>query len=243
MEFLPKCLVGVFSISNLTSCLSHLTPTWLFKTFYGSFKGELLNIMDLSRRTGTFPAAYKTAVVRPPSWKKYSSMFSDTFNKCCWCTTSFSKDSFSQSGTIFLTGSQKENPWVWTHAPQSSVTASALRVSFTYLYEWVTLSCSKATTWLYFKLNDAELPQYIHSSPKFPSLHQMLSSTFPQSPRWQQSPDTNKSAVIPPLLVQILELVTSNLITLINLADITARLKPFRQVYWFWRRHIPSPCG
>lgn len=82
--------------------------------------------------------------------------------------------------------------------------------------------------WLYFKLNHAGIRC---------SLQRFL------IPWRQQSPDTNKSAVILPILVQIFELVTSNLITLINLADITARLKPFRQVYWFWRRHIPTPCG
>lgn len=77
---------------------SHSHMTFL-KTFYGSFEGGLLNIMDLSRQTGTFPAAYKNSSGEAPPEKNYSSMFSDTFNnKCSRCTASFSEDSFSQSG-------------------------------------------------------------------------------------------------------------------------------------------------
>lgn len=54
------------------------------KTFYGSFEGELLNIMDLSGQTGTFPAAYKnSSESEAPPEKNYSSMFSDTFNNKC----------------------------------------------------------------------------------------------------------------------------------------------------------------
>lgn len=116
------------------------------------------------------------------------------------------------------------------------------QLSCTYLYQRVNLNFSQALCdyiliklcWIYKNIFTG-----LQNSRLFIrcSLHHFL------LPWRQQSPDTNKSAVIPPNLVQIFELVTSNLITLINLADITARLKPFRQVYWFWRRHIPSPCG
>uniref|UniRef100_A0A3B3HCT2 Reverse transcriptase domain-containing protein n=1 Tax=Oryzias latipes TaxID=8090 RepID=A0A3B3HCT2_ORYLA len=55
----------VFSQLKPTTCLLDPIPTSLLKTFYDFFESELLNIVNYSLQTGVFPAAFKTAVVRP----------------------------------------------------------------------------------------------------------------------------------------------------------------------------------
>uniref|UniRef100_A0A3P9M6K8 Reverse transcriptase domain-containing protein n=1 Tax=Oryzias latipes TaxID=8090 RepID=A0A3P9M6K8_ORYLA len=54
----------VFSQVNPTTCFLDPIPTSLFKSFYGSFESEILNIMNSSLQTGIFPAAFKMAVVK-----------------------------------------------------------------------------------------------------------------------------------------------------------------------------------
>uniref|UniRef100_A0A3P9LR34 Reverse transcriptase domain-containing protein n=2 Tax=Oryzias latipes TaxID=8090 RepID=A0A3P9LR34_ORYLA len=60
-----EMLGRVVSQVNTTTCLLDPIPTSLFKTFYGFFESELLNIVNCSLQTGVFPSACKTAVVRP----------------------------------------------------------------------------------------------------------------------------------------------------------------------------------
>ena len=60
-----EMLGRVFSQVKPTTCLLDPIPTSLIRKFYGFFEDELLNIMNCSLQTGTFPAALKTEVVRP----------------------------------------------------------------------------------------------------------------------------------------------------------------------------------
>lgn len=60
-----QMLGRVFSQLKPTTCLLDPIPTSLFKTLYGFFETELLNIVNCSLQTGSFPAAFKTAVVKP----------------------------------------------------------------------------------------------------------------------------------------------------------------------------------
>ena len=60
-----ETLGRVFSQVNPTTCLLDPIPTSLLKEFYGFFEFELLSIANCSLQTGVFPAAFKTAVVRP----------------------------------------------------------------------------------------------------------------------------------------------------------------------------------
>ena len=55
------------AVSQLSpaTCLLDPIPTSLFKNVFSSFNQELLNILNYSLQTGVFPAAFKTAVVRP----------------------------------------------------------------------------------------------------------------------------------------------------------------------------------
>uniref|UniRef100_A0A3B3D471 Reverse transcriptase domain-containing protein n=1 Tax=Oryzias melastigma TaxID=30732 RepID=A0A3B3D471_ORYME len=55
----------VFSQVNPTTCFLDPIPTSLFKSFYGSFESEILNITNCSLQTGVFPTAFKSAVVKP----------------------------------------------------------------------------------------------------------------------------------------------------------------------------------
>uniref|UniRef100_A0A3P8PY01 Reverse transcriptase domain-containing protein n=1 Tax=Astatotilapia calliptera TaxID=8154 RepID=A0A3P8PY01_ASTCA len=55
----------VFSTVRPTTCLLDPIPSSLFKTLYGFFEAELLYMMNCSLQLGVFPAAFKTAVVRP----------------------------------------------------------------------------------------------------------------------------------------------------------------------------------
>ena len=48
-----------------TNCLTDPIPSSIFKTFYNVFAEQLLIIMNCSLKTGTFPSAFKTAVVKP----------------------------------------------------------------------------------------------------------------------------------------------------------------------------------
>ncbi|XP_036072780.1 uncharacterized protein LOC118597893, partial [Oryzias melastigma] len=54
-------LCRVFSQVNPTTCFLDPIPTSLFKSFYGSFESEILNIINCSLQTGVFPTAFKTA--------------------------------------------------------------------------------------------------------------------------------------------------------------------------------------
>lgn len=56
-------MLDLLSSVRPTTCL--LDPTPFFKSFYGSFRDKLLNMMNCSLQTGVFPAAFKAAVVRP----------------------------------------------------------------------------------------------------------------------------------------------------------------------------------
>ena len=58
-------LKKVFSTVRPTTCLLDPIPSSLFKTLYGFFEAELLYMMNCSLQLGVFPAAFKTAVVRP----------------------------------------------------------------------------------------------------------------------------------------------------------------------------------
>uniref|UniRef100_A0A3P8P5K8 Reverse transcriptase domain-containing protein n=1 Tax=Astatotilapia calliptera TaxID=8154 RepID=A0A3P8P5K8_ASTCA len=58
-------LQKVFSTVRPTTCLLDPIPSSLFKTLYGFFEAELLCMMNCSLQLGVFPAAFKTAVVRP----------------------------------------------------------------------------------------------------------------------------------------------------------------------------------
>uniref|UniRef100_A0A3B3DFR7 Reverse transcriptase domain-containing protein n=1 Tax=Oryzias melastigma TaxID=30732 RepID=A0A3B3DFR7_ORYME len=60
-----EMLGRVLSQVNTKTCLLDPIATSLFKTFYGFFESELLNIVNCSLQTGVFPSACKTAVVRP----------------------------------------------------------------------------------------------------------------------------------------------------------------------------------
>ena len=60
-----RTLGRVFSQVNPTTCLLDPIPTPFFKTFYGFFEEQLLNIVNCSLQTGVFPTAFKTAVVKP----------------------------------------------------------------------------------------------------------------------------------------------------------------------------------
>ena len=60
-----RTLGRVFSQVNPTTCLLDPIPTSLFKRFYGFFEEQLLNMVNCSLQTGVFPAAFKTAVVKP----------------------------------------------------------------------------------------------------------------------------------------------------------------------------------
>uniref|UniRef100_A0A671TXF6 Reverse transcriptase domain-containing protein n=1 Tax=Sparus aurata TaxID=8175 RepID=A0A671TXF6_SPAAU len=60
-----ETLGRVFSRVNPTTCLLDPIPTSLLKQFYAFFEFELLNLVNCSLQTGVFPAAFKTAVVKP----------------------------------------------------------------------------------------------------------------------------------------------------------------------------------
>uniref|UniRef100_A0A8C7Z7X7 Reverse transcriptase domain-containing protein n=1 Tax=Oryzias sinensis TaxID=183150 RepID=A0A8C7Z7X7_9TELE len=60
-----EMLGRVVSQVNTTTCLLDPIPTSLFKTFYGFFESELLNIVNCSLQMRVFPSSCKTAVVRP----------------------------------------------------------------------------------------------------------------------------------------------------------------------------------
>lgn len=55
----------VFAHVNPTTYLLDPFPKSPFKTLYGFFKGELLNIVHCSLQMGVFPTFFKKAVVRP----------------------------------------------------------------------------------------------------------------------------------------------------------------------------------
>ena len=60
-----RTLGQVFSQVNPTTCLLDPIPTPFFKTLYGFFEEQLLNIVNCSLQTGVFPTSFKTAVVKP----------------------------------------------------------------------------------------------------------------------------------------------------------------------------------
>ena len=74
-----EMLDKAFSSVKATTCILDPIPTAFFKSFYGTFRDELLGMMNCSLQAGVFPAAFKAAVVRP-LLKKTNSDFNNLNN-------------------------------------------------------------------------------------------------------------------------------------------------------------------
>ena len=59
-----EMLTKVSSQLKPATCMLDPIPTSFFKTFYRSFKDDLLNIVNFSLQMGVFPTAFKTAAVK-----------------------------------------------------------------------------------------------------------------------------------------------------------------------------------
>ena len=78
------------------TCILDPIPTSFIKTFYSSFKDDLLNIVNYSLQMGVFPTALKTAAVKPPlkgnnldpsilnNYKPVSDIFKNNFRETCF---------------------------------------------------------------------------------------------------------------------------------------------------------------
>jgi hypothetical protein len=65
-----KGLDDIVQHLNSSSCCLDILPTGFFKTFFNCMASDVLEIVNMSLRTGVFPQPLKTAVIKPLIKKK-----------------------------------------------------------------------------------------------------------------------------------------------------------------------------